>query len=413
MKKKDILEINFLEALYGDSILVRFPSENNRYLNILIDGGMPNTFLKIKHEIEKNITKNDDYLIIVTHVDKDHIGGILKLLDNSLLDKMNTIGFWFNFSNYIKVSNSTLISYSDGEILQELLNRKFKGEKIFLNDIISVSCYNQFKPAKITILSPDKQAVEKLRKNWDMYILNKKLKQKVKISSNIINNSESIEKLANDKFEEDSDTANVSSIGFLFEYFDKKILFLADSKPSIIVNSLKSLGYGKYFNINKELIAKISDIPNKKKFLSFLEKYLDKQIHELDLEKEFSSYKLSKPHKDFIFKNAEFNIKTLKLELTKVSHHGSKHNTNKELLDLLDCDNYFISSNGGKDNQVRPDKKCLSTIIFSQFQKGKKTKIFFNYSEKYLKNKNVYCFSNEEKKQYNFECIYEKNIFKY
>ena len=36
----------------------------------------------------------------------------------------------------------------------------------------------------------------------------------------------------------------------------------------------------------------------------------------------------------------------LKIDYVKVSHHGSKANTNDELLSLLDCNNFIISANG-------------------------------------------------------------------
>jgi hypothetical protein len=51
----------------------------------------------------------------------------------------------------------------------------------------------------------------------------------------------------------------------------------------------------------------------------------------------------------------------LNVELCKISHHGSKSNTNKELLELVKTDNYAISTDGSGHNH--PNKRILAMII--------------------------------------------------
>ncbi|MEZ5082471.1 MAG: hypothetical protein R2750_03330 [Bacteroidales bacterium] len=41
--------------------------------------------------------------------------------------------------------------------------------------------------------------------------------------------------------------------------------------------------------------------------------------------------------------------------MAKVSHHGSKSNISKKLLDLLDAKHYLISTNGDRHNHPDPE----------------------------------------------------------
>ena len=51
----------------------------------------------------------------------------------------------------------------------------------------------------------------------------------------------------------------------------------------------------------------------------------------------------------------------LRIDYIKVSHHGSKGNTNEELLTLIDCNNFIISANG--NHHGLPNKKTFARII--------------------------------------------------
>ena len=63
----------------------------------------------------------------------------------------------------------------------------------------------------------------------------------------------------------------------------------------------------------------------------------------------------------------------LQAELIKISHHGSKHNTNSELLSIIKTDNYFISSNATKHGL--PNKRTVARII----KNNQIANIHFNY----------------------------------
>lgn len=113
------------------------------------------------------------------------------------------------------------------------------------------------------------------------------------------------------KFKQDSSVKNGSSITFILTLQGNNFLFLADSPPKEIVKSLKKLGYSKE--------------------------------------------------------------NPLKVELFKLSHHGSKGNTNKELLQIIKTDNYVISTDSSRYGH--PDKRVLARII----NVNPKATFHFNY----------------------------------
>lgn len=90
MKIKDI-EITMLPAGEGDCIVVYFEDQNYR---ILIDGGVSSTYEEnLRPYLQKlsSLEQKID-LIVVTHIDHDHLGGIIRLLkENGKADNPSLI----------------------------------------------------------------------------------------------------------------------------------------------------------------------------------------------------------------------------------------------------------------------------------------------------------------------------------
>ena len=66
----------------------------------------------------------------------------------------------------------------------------------------------------------------------------------------------------------------------------------------------------------------------------------------------------------------------LKVEFVKLSHHGSRENTNLKLLNLIDTNKYVISSNSQKHGH--PNKVIFAMIL----KKDANSSIYFNYDLK-------------------------------
>ena len=67
----------------------------------------------------------------------------------------------------------------------------------------------------------------------------------------------------------------------------------------------------------------------------------------------------------------------LKIDLYKVSHHGSQNNVSSELIQLLDCPRYLVSTNG--DHFYHPDRQAMARIL--RYGGGQKT-VYFNYNNR-------------------------------
>ncbi len=275
------LTLQILKAFSGDSLLLSYSGEDKQEHHILIDGGMPNTYTKYIKKALRKIEQLD--AVFITHIDKDHIGGILKLLDSSQKNKVQNI--FFNSGKMIKKSNSTMISESDGIALVDFINAS-NSLKSNREEITIESEPFEFFGLTISFLSPSYEALEVFNRAFSLG----EVKEEALISQSIEEEKRSIdlERLLIERpFREkrlQDDPANGVSLAMLIEYQSKKVLLLGDAKDKVVIASLKSLGYS----------------PQNR----------------------------------------------LKVDYLKLAHHGSKHHTSEEFLSLVECNHYIISTNG-------------------------------------------------------------------
>ena len=70
----------------------------------------------------------------------------------------------------------------------------------------------------------------------------------------------------------------------------------------------------------------------------------------------------------------------LVVDYVKVSHHGSLNNTSQELLGLIKSNNYLISTNGGTADHKHPSRETISRIVYNSNRNDEVLNIFFNYT---------------------------------
>lgn len=333
------MKIKVIKAFEGDCILINFFDKESVSRNILIDGGTRRTYVKNLKNILKEIQKKNEFidLLIITHIHDDHLGGILEFYKDINFNKKFVKKIWFNSQDLLKKMTPDLEIESNEIDLQVIDNLKM-GVKSGLTLEKELQKYNAWENKVILFreeIQIENSKITVLTPTLDgIRSLKKVMKfeeDETKMqASKKKDYDKSISELIKNKFIEDTSDTNRSSISILIEYMNKKILFLGDCWPSDLTNSLKQLGYS---------------AENK-----------------------------------------------LKIDYVKLSHHGSKKNISEELLNIIECENYIISTNGSKHGL--PNKEALARIIDNK----KSVKLHFNYD--------IYkdFFSKEEFSEYKINC---------
>jgi beta-lactamase superfamily II metal-dependent hydrolase len=327
------MKIKFLKAFNGDSIWISF-KDNGTHKNILIDGGVGDTFKStsnVKGELFsliKQIKKDEQFidLLILTHFDDDHIGGVLRWMNKDKEASKLIKKVWFNSGKEIakkfesdenKELDIKIIDGADDFHTSPKQGIKFekylRDNNLWEGKIIEQGSEFDLFGLQFKILSPNKEKLEKLlklyKKEKDYFTSGSEFDFQTSLKEFIDEENQ-----PGFKFKEETRVANGSSIAFIIENKVESFLFLGDAHPSVVVEGLNNFGYNK----NNVL-------------------------------------------------NAEF---------MKVSHHGSKCNTSKELLEIVKTDKYLISSNATKHGL--PNKRTIARII----NNNPDAFIYFNYNLK-------------------------------
>lgn len=314
----DIIQIEMFPAKKGDAFILRFDNKKN----ILIDMGYKDTYTDYIRDRLIQI-KNEGQcidLLVITHIDQDHIEGAIEFLkENGNSDNSNIIEvkeIWHNSYRHLqfdkqkidRVSNfethrleemilansdssnntknetkpinaehgSTLAGYLYGFNYKEKWNTEFEHKAVNLDKKRQI----EFDDIKLFMLSPNTDNLKRLSKKWlkelrkfdfgfnisdeeifddayEMYI--KKVKTLIdvndeqKISSRKVSFKTVIEKLL-ESTDNSTSESNESSIAFIIEYKNIKLLFLGDADESTLVNGLndyKEMGNTLDFNAIK------------------------------------------------------------------------------------------------------------------------------------------------------------------
>lgn len=338
------ISVKAYPAKDGDCLLVCFFGPDDTHQTyILIDSGYNDTVTNhLMKDLEK-INREGHVLekFIITHIDKDHIQGAVEFLRRNNSSKIIDINqIWHNTYRHLFNAEPDPTEISDDKILQQIIRRGYAKDKSkkeskiisaaqgttvgalilkggyhwntdFNQLAVSVNNEKQIKvndDASFYLLSPNNDKLDKLKKLWanelkkfginytqgsssfydDAFemLLSWEKEQAELFPKQISKKKLTIEELLEKNYHADNTAANGSSIAFVLQIKERKLLFLADAHPDIIVRSLE----------------------------------------------EFQSEGI------IIF------------DLIKVSHHGSFRNISRELLNKIDSELYLISTNGGRHN---------------------------------------------------------------
>jgi hypothetical protein len=310
------MNLNVLQAAYGDCMILKSGSQSkssqtNSY-HFLIDGGPASTYnAGLRGELQK-IRENGGRvdLLIVSHVDNDHINGLLKLMQDLSLQKASnkrwTIeidALWYNaFSRTIgehiegrlrnllrntqtvfKTRSRALMTVrgirEGHDLYQYAHDLAIEINPQFNNDIIVVNARPKelkFGDIKFFVIGPTRKNLEDLRKQWLDWLdkHEKALKTRADYRLDI---------------QADKSIPNLSSIMFLAKEDDNTILFTGDGLGEHVIYGLKQsklLGSSRSVHVN----------------------------------------------------------------ILKLPHHGSDRNITRDFFTSVTADKYLISANGRDDN---------------------------------------------------------------
>jgi hypothetical protein len=336
MMSTPFFNIEMLPARHGDCLWIEF-GERGNICRLLIDGGPVSNFEYLQQRIEQMPQGDRAFeLVVLTHVDADHIEGLIRLFAEKPLP-VAVHQVWFNGWRQMKKKHH-LLGPMQGEFLSALLTKRVS--RAWKTDAPpwvvrargKLPSFTLDNGPKITLLSPTSVTLGKMAKTWkskmdkagiepgDLEAAWKALAKKKQFipTEGLLGASEDLDKMLEKQFIKDQAVPNGSSIAFLAEYAGKSAVLLADAHPDIVCDSIERLC-------------------------------------------------------------EERRIDQLSVDAVKVSHHGSKNNTNKSLLKLIKSHAYLISTNG--DQFEHPDKECIARII----RYGKPERLYFNYRSKFTK----------------------------
>jgi beta-lactamase superfamily II metal-dependent hydrolase len=312
-----MLKLECFKAGKGDSFLLTWGEMQEN--NLLIDAGIEGTYRFIRLRLTSE-AKLD--AILITHVDYDHIGGFFKLLGDPDCQLDKSLKVFLNTPSLILASsNSDLVSIDHGVKFEQILYDK---EIVPVPLFLGMNRENKvlLNGLELQILSPTQQVIDELLKQWTAFeiyqqyqIANQQQNNKVSAAEKALVSAKDILAKPPKPNEWEKDLLNASSIAFIAGHNGNKILFLGDSNPTIIVNELDRLG----FTRDNQLIV----------------------------------------------------------DLVKISHHGSKHNTTKELLERISCNQYLISTDSSGPS-YHPAREAL--ILISEYGRKDKNVMLYIYT---------------------------------
>lgn len=324
------IEIEALNAKHGDCLIVHYGAADDRHL-VLIDGGPRGVY---RSHLSKRLAQLKQAnggapvrfdLGMVSHIDADHIQGIVELTDELIKsddDLCDFDWFWHNAfddlagtdqvagtaalaslaSDTVQMSEAAfaakyglkdpdsrlvaiIAGVEQGRTLRDNLRRLgLEDNPPFPNGlVIAPQRIELFDGLFLTVIGPPKDRLEELQEKWD------KEASPAALAAFL-----------------DKSVANLSSIVVLIEYEGRKILLTGDARGDDILDGLKAAGH-------------LNNV----------------------------------------------NTGTLELDVFKVPHHGSERNVTQKFFARLPARHYVFSADGKNSN---PDVKTIRMV--AQARKG-------------------------------------------
>lgn len=321
-----MFQVEMLPAREGDALWIRY-GDKDAPRQILVDAGRAATYSDIKSRLAKLPPDQRNFeLFVITHIDRDHIEGALKLLeDDELLLSFKEV--WFNGYDHLRdVKLETFGAYQGERLSTALMRRKekwnasFGGGAVRLNLDGSLPVVPLAGGMTMTVLSPDVEKLRKLEPKWEEECEAAGIQPGIEARIKDVEGLESfgsvdVDSLIGHALKPDDTLPNGSSIALLAEYDGIRVLLGADAHLDRLTRSMQALAV---------------------------------------------------------------DGMRVRLDAFKLPHHGSSGNVSEALLGLIDCPRYLISTNGSYFKH--PTREAIARLL--AFGGPNKT-LYFNYDNKF------------------------------
>ena len=320
-----------LPAALGDCLWVEY-GDAGKPRRILIDGGLAGTYDAICERARRAGEECEVELLVITHVDADHIEGVVKLLSN-LPRGLRFREVWFNGWRHLP---NTRLGGPQGEKLTARLvddgyswNARLGHGPVAVPGDGALPRIDLDGGLTLTLLSPTPVELARLAPKWrrecekagllpgSLAEAREALARDRRIGPRRLG-PPNVKRLAAEPYTEDDAPANGSSIAFLLEHGGRSCLFGADAFPQVVAASLRRL-------LRDRGAARLA------------------------------------------------------VDAYKVAHHGSRYNNSPDLLSLVDARHYLFSTNG--DRFEHPDPQTVARILKGRADSGAQGRatLCFNY----------------------------------
>lgn len=312
--EQPIFTIEMLPAGPGDCLWIEYGDPGSPY-RILVDGGVPGTTEALTARMRTAGGNPRFELLVVTHVDDDHIGGVLGWLEN--VPAQPDLGeIWFNG----QFDRGTIGSedFEQGDRLTRLLaghgprwNGLFSGRAVCVEDGAEPPEFEIAGGMVVTVLSPRRCEVDALREKWLAEVRGTLLSPDASPASETKTDLEerppcppivdvlALDRLASTTIKADPSVSNASSIVIALEYAGKRVILGGDARSKVIEDTI-----GRWQRDRVE--------------------------------------------------------GRLQVDALKLAHHGSRNNTSVALLQALDCRRYLVSTDGS--HHCHPNDTTIARI---------------------------------------------------